>query len=259
VNTPADIPDDFKVSVEGRSFEAGVFLPQDDAHWITRPPRYPARLLLLNKRCLSIISHPASGLGPVELKLDELVQLETAGILLLGWIQLTTRRSVYRLNYNTRTGWVVDRFMASVRTRWLGEAVPTDSTRSKMFGWDLDIKFRNFLHHELDANEFVLLQCFTPPIEFQKRFLGLRRINWRSAHLIALTSGNRLVWLTDEYRRRWERYAGNAASVPTLFFQSSRVCSAANRKEPSFTSYPALPGESRFLGLALTGIASQTL
>jgi hypothetical protein len=217
--------------VEGRPFEAGVFLPQDDARWYTRHPRYPARLLLLNQRCLSIIPHPTSGLRTVELKLDELVQLETSGILLLGWIQFTTRRSTYRLDYNTRTGWVVDKFITSVRTRWLGEPATADSTSLKMFGLDLDIKFRNLLHHELAANECVVLQCFTPPIEIHKKLLGLIRINWRPGHLVALTSGNRLVWLTDEYRGRWERYAGIAVSIPTPLFQSSRFYTGPHQKE----------------------------
>jgi hypothetical protein len=84
VNTPADIPDDFQPSVQGRLFETGVFLPQNDANWITGPPANPARLLLLQDRCLSIIPHPTSCQQAEELNLDELVQLETGSSLLLG-------------------------------------------------------------------------------------------------------------------------------------------------------------------------------
>ncbi|MGA7414818.1 MAG: hypothetical protein WBW33_30395, partial [Bryobacteraceae bacterium] len=234
MNTPADIPRDFQTSVEGRTFETGIFLPQDDAHWFTRPPRYPARLLLLSNRWLSIVPHPASGLRTVDLNLDELVQLETAGILLIGWIQFTTRRSTERVDYNTRTGWVVDKFMAALRVRWLGEPSPKGTASSKMFGAELDIKFRNLLLHELDRNEAVLLQCFTPPIKVQKRFLGLRRVSWRPGHLVALTSGNRLLWLKDEYRNRWERYAGIAVSVPTSLFQSSKMEASPSQEELIF-------------------------
>jgi hypothetical protein len=160
-----------------------------------------------------------------------MVQLETAGILLLGWIQFTTRRSTERLDYNTRAGWVVDQFMATVRVRWLGEPSPIGTPCSKMFGPELDIKFRNLLHHEMDRNETVLLQCFTPPIRYQKRFLGLIRTSWRPGDLVVLTSGNRLVWLKDEHRGRWERYAGIAVSVPTSLFQSSRMEASASHEE----------------------------
>jgi hypothetical protein len=221
--TPQDIPGDFQPFFQGRSFESGVFLPQDDKHWFTRPPEYPARLLLLNRRTLHIIPHPASGMRVIELDLDELVQLETANILLLGWIQFATPRLSERLGYNTRANWAVDGFMAAIRGRWLGEPPPTGTTCSKTFGPELDIKFRNLLHQHLDRDESVLLQCFTPPLEQQKRFLGLKRINWRPGHLIALTSWNRLIWLKDEYQGRWERYAGIAVSAPTPLFQSSRI------------------------------------
>ena len=72
LNTPADIPSDFRGSVEGRPFETGVFLPQADANWFTREPEYPARLLLLNDRYLSMIPHPTSEQPAAEIDLDEL-------------------------------------------------------------------------------------------------------------------------------------------------------------------------------------------
>lgn len=86
LNTPADIPADFRESVQGRSFETGVFLPQDDTNWFTRPPEYPARLLLLDGRLLTIIPHPTSGQNTVGIKLDDLIQLEASNILLLGCV-----------------------------------------------------------------------------------------------------------------------------------------------------------------------------
>ena len=91
VDTPADIPSDFRSSVQSRFFETGIFLPQDDTNWFTRLPEYPARLLLLNDRRLSIVPHPTTGQPTVEMRLDDLIQLETGTILLFGWIDLTHR------------------------------------------------------------------------------------------------------------------------------------------------------------------------
>ena len=121
--------------------------------------------------------------------------------------------------------------MATVRDRWLGKPSPRGTTCSRRFGPEQHIKFRNLLQHELDGNESVLLELFSPPIKYQKRFLGLKRMNWRPGHLVALTSGNRLLWLKDEYRGRWERYAGIAVSVPTSLFQSSKIEASPSHEE----------------------------
>lgn len=102
LRTNADIPDDFPGKARTRRFDTGVFLPQNDADWFARPPRYPARLLLLEDRCLHVISHPTSGQSPVDIKLDELIQLETGTVLLLGWLRFTTSDGVHEIIYNTR-------------------------------------------------------------------------------------------------------------------------------------------------------------
>ncbi len=175
------------------------------------------------------------------MNLDELVQLETAGILLIGWIQFSTRHSAERLDYNTRANRMVDKFVAGIRKRWLGEPLATGTTSPQVFGSELDIKFGNLLHYVLEGNEVVLAQCFTPPIKYQKRFLGLRRIDWRPGHLVVLTSGNRLVWLKDEYRGRWERYAGITVSAPASLFRS---CVLEDTPDHSQLIIDFLPGAS---------------
>ena len=88
--------------LEGRTFERGIFLPQADTEWFTQTPKYPARLLLLNARCLYIIPHPTSGQDIVELNLADIMQLETGSSLLSGWIHFSTRVSTLKLLYNTR-------------------------------------------------------------------------------------------------------------------------------------------------------------
>jgi hypothetical protein len=216
VDSAADIPGDFRASVQGRLFETGVFLPQDDANSFMAPPRYPARLLLLNDHSLYIVPHPTAQQPTAELILDELAQLETGTSLLAGWIQFSTRSVKHHLIYNTRASRPLEKFIAAVRRRWLGTpSEPSQSAkfRPQIFGQELNVKLRNLLHDELGLDEVVLSQYFAAPAENQDKFLVFRRITWRPGHLLVLTSGHRLLWLKDEYRGRCNRYAGIAISV----------------------------------------------
>lgn len=233
VNTLGDVPADFRTSVQGRSFEAGIFLPQDGTKWFTRPPNYPARLLLLNERCLSIVPHPTTQQPMVELNLDDLIQLETGNSLLRGWVQLRTRFASYHLLYNTRASRSLDRFIRAVRRRWLEDSLKRaqpEQRRPKIFGHQLDIKFRNMLDDALDRDETVLSQYFAAPLEDRHKVLIFRRIISRPGHLIALTSGNRLLWLNDEYGGYGARYTGTSISVPLSLFQSARLQSGPDQE-----------------------------
>lgn len=221
VNGPAEVPSDFRAPVHGRAFETGIFLPQDDANWF---PRYPARLVLLSGRELYIIPHPTANELETDLRLDELVQIETGSVLLAGWIQLTTGVATHRLSYNTRASDAVDRFLAVVRRKWLGAAPHrSESADQQSFGHDLDIKFRNLLRDALDSDELVLSRYFAAPIEYQVKFFAFRRMKCRPGHVIAITSGNRVLWLKDEYRGRRDRYAGITVSAPLSRLLNSAV------------------------------------
>jgi len=222
------VPADFRTAVQDRTFDKGIFLPQDDTSWFTRPPKYPARLLLLSEHCLSIIAHPSAGLPATDLALDELVQLETGTILLHGWIQFSTPTATHHLIYNTRADRCLDEFIAAVRRRWLRAAGNIKDMSGKVFGQELEIKFRNLLRYSLDPDEEVLLGYYMPPIELLARWLIFPRIQSRPGHLIVLTSGNRLLWLKDEHRGRCERYAGIAISVPVWLLDS---CAAIKRPD----------------------------
>jgi hypothetical protein len=219
INKAADIPDDFCVAAEGRRFERGIFLPQDDTNWFTRTPEYPARLLLMNGRSVFIVPHPTSGRRTTELNLDELVQVETGSSLLLGWIQFSTCLSTERLIYNTRASWALDNFMAALTRRWLGAPAVIEHAETKSFGSELDIKFDNLLADALDRDESVLSRWFSAPLEYHNKFFLFRKQKWRPGHLVALTSGSRLLWLKDEYRGHWERYAGITISAPISRFR----------------------------------------
>lgn len=72
LRTNEDIPADFPESIKTLRFESGIFLPQDDLKRFRRPPRYPARLLLLQQRTITIVPHPTSEENPIAIELDNL-------------------------------------------------------------------------------------------------------------------------------------------------------------------------------------------
>jgi hypothetical protein len=175
---------------------------------------------------LYIIPHPTSGQDIVELNLADIMQLETGSSLLSGWIHFSTRVSTLKLLYNTRASNQLEELIAIVRRRWLGAPTAGRPSETRAFGQELDIKFSNLLHDALDRSEFVLSQCFSTPLKYQGRFTLFRTNKWRPGNLVGLTSGNRLLWLKDDYRGHWERYAGITLSAPTSLFRGCTVKTA---------------------------------
>jgi hypothetical protein len=209
--TNADIPADFSQEIRNSPFEAGVFLPQDDSN---RAPQYPARLLLFQEQTFCIIPHPASGQQTIEIPLRDLMQLETAYILLLGWMKFTTRDSVHEIIYNTRASQPLENFLALLRKRWLLDEPPSRNETPALIGDALDVKFRNLLHFETGTEEKAVLQFFQAAVKTDKRVLFFRRVNWLAGHLVLLTSANRILWITDHYKCYRELYAAINRSAP---------------------------------------------
>jgi len=223
IKTSADLPTDFHPRTADISFDKGVFLPQDDSNWFTRPPKYPARLLLLNAHSLYIVPHPTSEQPVVELKLDELVQLETGSALLRGWIRFAGMACVQELIYNTRASRPLDQFLGTLKARWLERFPEKPNAPIRLYGEALDIKFKYSLEYELIGTERPLVRFFQAPLVFEKRFLFFKREHSHPGNLILLTSANRLIWITDGFKNRRELYAITSFSIPIQAFQSWRI------------------------------------
>lgn len=234
----ADIPADFQREIPSLTFETGVFMPQDESNWFARPPKFPARLLLLQGRSLHIVPHPTSEQLPVEIKLDDLLQVETGCVLLFGWMKFTTRSGIQDLVYNTRASQPLEKFLSVLKRRWLDAAPPGPNVRTRSYGNELDIKFSYSMRDELDRDESVLVRYFQPAVPLEKKILFFRRVNWRPGNLILLTSRNRIVWITDQYRGRRELYASVSFSAPAALLQNCTAEEAEDRQfiVVSFTS-----------------------
>jgi hypothetical protein len=223
LRTKEDIPDDFPQEARTRNFETGVFLPQDDSSWFTQPPKYPARLLLLDGQSLHVVPHPTSAQSSVEIRLDELLELETGICLLLGWLRFTTSSGVHEIVYNTRASRPLEKLLAHLKRLWCSALPPIQSIHQESYGDRLDIKFRNSLQFELNDGETAVVQYFEAPISLKRRFLFFHRVDWRPGNLVLLTSMDRLLWITDQYRERRELYASISFSAPLSSLHSATV------------------------------------
>lgn len=223
LKTNADVPADFPREFRTRPFETGIFLPQDNSNWFTRPSRDPARLLLLAGRSFYIVPHPSSGQSSTEIELDDLFQIETGCILLLGWMKFTTRSEVRHLIYNTRASRPLEDFLGTLKRRWLENTPRLPQATTETYGNELDIKFRNSVHYELDGDETALAQYFQAPILNQRKLLFFKREDWHAGNVVLLTSRNRIVWITDQYQHRREFYASISHSVPGRLLQDSTI------------------------------------
>lgn len=212
IKTPGDIPPDFDSHVRAQTFEAGVFLPQDDPDWFGRLD-YPARILLLQEDGLFVASHPTAGEQPIYIALSELQELEMGRILLLGWLTFRFGKSICHLPYNTRASTPMEELMTQLRHKWLIRHASTLQNSEQDFGEALDIKFRNMRLRELDKEEEILLQFFEASREILTRFLFFRLQNWKAGDLVALTP-NCVVWITDRYQGRREFCGGVAHYAP---------------------------------------------
>jgi hypothetical protein len=226
-----DIPADYPFAIKQLAFDTGVFLPQDESNWWTRPPRFPARLLLLAGRLLHIIPHPLSGEPPVAIPLDDLVQLETGTVLLFGWLKFVTAKEVLELRYNTRASRPLEIFLRDLKSRWISQQDPLKITHPQIYGEELDVKFRFEVSDEIRGEESIVLQYFRAPQQFEHRWFGFRRETGTAGHLLLVTSASRLLWVTDHYQNYRELYAAIRHNAPLSTLSDVRL---AQEKEQLF-------------------------
>ena len=132
--------------------------------------------------------------------------------------------------YNTRASRPLEKFLIDLKRVWCSVSPMIQSVPSEGYGDELDIKFRNSLHFELDEGEIGVVQYFDAPVPATRKILLFRRLDWRPGNLVLLTSMNRLVWITDQYRDRRELYASISFSVPASSIRNARVEETGGRR-----------------------------
>ena len=211
VHSPAECPPDFSLPARLEDFETGLFLPRDDPDCFGRSS-YPPRLLLLTREAIHMVAHPTSNSPPAELRLEDIGSVESAHILLKGWLRFAGRGFDCKIPYNTRGLPSVFEFMRRFRdiyldTRQSGLAPDTN------LGARLDIKFSNAVIAEMDLGEPLSALFFQAPRESKsKRWLAPRR--WRTPGDLVVLTDSRLIWITDRDRVSRLRFGSIASYVP---------------------------------------------
>jgi len=112
------VPADFPIPAGDSDFRLGLFLPRDEPDWFGRSA-YPTRILLLSGRALVILPHPKTREPVIRIPLQELVFVEAAHILLIGWLRFVEKGSEHKFPYNTRSARPVEEFLRVLREEYL--------------------------------------------------------------------------------------------------------------------------------------------
>ena len=212
IHSEDDLPADFPISLSGRGFNLGLFLPRDDPDWFGRSS-HPPRILLLSGDRLVLLAHPRYDQPPLRIPISALQFYEVGQMLLIGWLRFVTAQSDIELAYNTRSHHRVREFLRALMDAYLPKIPDAERGNAAVFGPPLDIKFASCLSESLERNEWVRARLFSPHLEVSRRW-GPLRSRWQTAgDLIAFTN-RRVVWITDRWNGRYERYGSIIRSAP---------------------------------------------
>jgi hypothetical protein len=213
INCACDAPADFELPQQASNAIAGVFLPQGEPDWLGRR-KYPARMLLVTDEELWVIPHAAAGGRPERIVLRELETLECGRMLLLGWIGLHAGSVAQTLEYNQRSGDVVDRFVAGLKARWLRREPGVCRLPRQTFGEALDQKFDFAWSFEaIDEREQPLIRYFQPATRRLCRRFLFRRESWTAGDLLVVTD-RRVLWITERHGTVYAPYGTVSRSAP---------------------------------------------
>ena len=113
----------------------------------------------------------------------------------------------------------MEKFLNTLKLAWCGSPSAIQSIYNESYGDELDIKFRNSLHFELDDHEIVIVQLLRSSRPLKKKGSCFFTASIGDlGNLVLLTSMNRLLWITDQYRERREHYASVSISAPASPF-----------------------------------------
>lgn len=207
---PQDLPADFCLHADLRSLRSGIFLPQDQAGWFSKP-RYPACVLLLLSDGLVMAAHPSSREAEIRIPLPDLVAIESSKMLLDGRVLFHTAGHRHTYRYNTRDARHVDEFLFYLRQALMEESL-TCKSGLRCFGSPLDLKFSAAESRELDGCEQLVLRFFNPPPHSMGKSWVFRRAHGESGEYVGVTT-RRLLWISDGHEGGRDLYGTIARYV----------------------------------------------
>lgn len=211
IRSPEQIPADFPVPEFAR-YRIVLFLPRDDPDWFGRRA-YPPRILLLDQDAIVVLTHPRFDEPPVRFALENIEYYEIGQVLLIGWLRFVTAGPEIRLPFNTRSGRLINEFLTALDQQYLTSRMECANEAKVDFGLPLDFKFKNCLAMAIGRGEHVSATWFNPPVRKFRRWGPFRVRVETGGDLVALTN-RRVLWITDQWNERYERYGSVVSSTP---------------------------------------------
>ena len=223
----AEVPSNFSLPFEAAPLVAGVFLPQHTAGWPGRR-KSPARILLLTASEIVAAACACEPETAVRIPLHQIVSVESGRILLLGWLAVNWEGGRSEWPYNTCNRRAVDAFLTALKNRWLPPPAISRQSDLEIYGAPPSLKFIYAQAEELLEDEIPLARFFQPAVCRLGGRWWPRRKTWSAGDLLLATS-QRLLWIEERYKGRYERYgtvhhsAALASLVGAVLTQQDRT------------------------------------
>lgn len=127
IHSSLDIPERFQITVPRSEWFRAMFIPGDAG--LSLAGRNPARIFLLTRDRLTVVSHSDSEEHAFVTKLSELVELYSHKKQGLGELVFTSTTQSTRFSYSPVQRQCIDVFLSALRSLWL-RSVPTPPQES---------------------------------------------------------------------------------------------------------------------------------
>lgn len=216
LSKPEDAPRDFPIPQTASIFSAAFFMP-GESHSSYDKGIYPPRIFTLSGDEIAIYAHPSSEESPFIFRIPELISIESAKLLLFGYIKFQTETSTHLFRYNVVEKRYMDSFLACVRDLWLAPERTTGYQTDNPQFENLTLRFRYALKKELDPQEEYQAHVY---LEVKNEHRG-KSLFRSSAHARQQISGDmliltnrRLLWITNRIAGMHESYGYIARYIP---------------------------------------------
>jgi hypothetical protein len=165
IQSAADVPGDFPVSLPSSSCCSVTFMPGDTQD-VWQKPFYPPRIYVLTRDTFAVYPHPTADETPFLIALDDLTEIDSETALLYGALQLHGPPTSRTFRYSATHHKHVAAFLRKVRSLWLPTfrmktTAGTLPSRSR----PVDCRCQCAAEAELDAGEEVYKCCSQPQRE----------------------------------------------------------------------------------------------
>lgn len=209
IDEPSQLPADFPVDPE---FELALFLPKESVPRF-EVPRYVPRLVLLFPDCLTVYSHPSSGLDKTAIRFTGISHLELERFMADCCLTFFTEQASVALPFHGRDEEYIGDFLVPIRQHLLTICTSPLGCAPRAFGPEPGYKFAQIeATLEVDPEKVVTRFCVSPREVIKPRFFG-QESSWTFGAEIVLTRNELYVFSDDKDGYR-QLYGFRASWMP---------------------------------------------